>query len=138
MLDIVLSSIGYSIENILAKLAITQQNWNPIQLIIKRYAYFGIMVILYLLFFNFKTIQTDFKDPTRLKYPILIGIMGVVGGIFLYKSFGSRGIAVAVPAVNGCSVLLTALFGFFVLKEGISIQKTIGIIFIIFGLILTG
>lgn len=138
MLNIIISSVGYSIENILAKLAISGQHWDPIQLILKRYSYFGIIVILYLVLFDMSTIQSDFNDLTSLKYPILIGLASLLGGLFLYRSFKSYGLAITVPAVNGSSVLFTTLFGIFVLKESIGIKKIIGILFLLFGLLLTG
>lgn len=135
MWKILLSSIFYSLENIFAKIAVETEHWSSTQLIIKRYAYFGLVVILYVLSQN-GTVIRDFKNPSRLKYPILIGLASLFGGLFLYQSFATQGLAVAVPAVNGASVLITTLFGFFILKESVTYRKITGVIFLIVGLLL--
>ena len=135
MWTILLSSIFYSLENIFAKIAVETEKWSSTQLIIKRYAYFGIITIIYMLFQN-GTIIKDIKNPMRLKYPILIGFASLLGGLFLYKSFATQGLAVAVPAVNGASVLLTSLFGVCILKESVTYRKISGIILLITGLLL--
>ncbi|MCL4406011.1 MAG: EamA family transporter [Patescibacteria group bacterium] len=66
-------------------------------------------------------------------YSVLAGVAIAVFSIFLIKIFEKGGLSYVVPLIYGGAIALTALVGWAVYKESVSLSQTIGIIIILAG-----
>ncbi len=95
----------------------------------------AVVVLIYLIFANFRGEKIFTIKPGGLLFSSLAGIMIGFASIFFLKMFATgTNLSIGVPLVRIGIVLIATLFGFIILKEGFNLRYIIGFFLAIIGL----
>ena len=93
------------------------------------------VVLIYLIFANFRGEKIFMIKPGGLLFSTLAGIMISLASIFFLKMFATgTNLSVGVPLVRIGIVLIATILGLVVLKEGFNVRFLVGFFLAIFGL----
>ena len=129
-----LASIFYSSQYFFSKIALNE-NINSLELIISRYIYTGLIMLIFLILFKREKVL-KYINKKYIYYSTLIGLCSVLGGYFVYLILTKENFSKIVPLIETITVIISFLIGCFFFKEKISSQLLIGLMFSVIGIYL--
>ena len=97
------------------------------------------IVFIYALFlFNSNNLNVDFINNLTTRELVISSfgaIVTVMASLLLVQLLKDNDASSVIPQIQPCIILLTLLIGYFLFNESITINKIIGTVLIIFGLI---
>lgn len=129
-----LGAVMASLGTIFAKLGLKDVDSNLLTAI--RGVVMAIVVVAFALSFG-KISGTAISSLSSKQwlYVILSGLAGAFSWLLFYYALAS-GSAINVTVIDKLSLILTAVFAFFILGEGITLQAGVGLLLVAFGTLL--
>jgi len=132
----ILTAVVWGITPIIEKIGLTSKTMDPVAgVIFRSIGSFLAGVILFFIVLKYFPSSLKNVEHKAIYFLMTGGILAsVIGQVFFYISLKGGNASVVTP-ISGTYPLITFILGVFLLGETVNIQKILGVVFIVLGVI---